>query len=224
MALCTISFANGGSIQPDTAEIFEHLREAEVTEHPVEDGSAIADHVIVKPLRFTLTTNWTPRPFDSNYLPAGNDRPDRAFDQLTFALQYKQSLSVELDGIIYSPVILTSVTMQRVLADGDGRTIQLEGKQIQIVQGQVVTAKVAAALKSKAKPKKKKTAPTKADAEAGAAYLKQQLGWMVYYPGSGVPTPSGVTVPKTQALSIISQLREPTVPPSKFSAYGFPKF
>ena len=152
MAFCEIQLSTGLVISPDTCETVTHTREAEATDHPVEDGSSIADHVIVKPKTFTLTTNWTPRPWDTTFLPTGENRPQQAFDILAMACQDKTSVWIQVDDIDYQPVIIQRVTMQREFADGDSRTIQLDCKVITTVQGRTVQAK----LKAKGKPKPKK--------------------------------------------------------------------
>jgi hypothetical protein len=159
MAFCEIELSTGLVIQPDTAEVVVHTREAETTEHPVEDGSAIADHIILKPKTFSVTTNWTPRPWDSSFLPGGTNRPQQAFDILAGVLQSKQPVWIQIDDIDYRPVVITNVTMQRQFDDGDGRTIQLECKEIQIYQGKTVTVQIANALKAKGTTKKKKLTP-----------------------------------------------------------------
>lgn len=219
MALCTITLPNGSSIQPDTAEVFEHVREAEVTEHPVEDGSAISDHIIVKPKTFTITTNWTPFPNDVLSLPApGESRPDQAFTILATMVENKATLRIELDGITYTPVVLTKVTMQRVFADGNGRTIHLDCKEIQIVQGRLVTAKVAAALKPKAAPKKKKITPK----VEGYPVQYFQKSWVDGYGPDGVPTPAEtVAVPKAKAAPIAAKVINPEPPTSMVRLYQY---
>lgn len=218
MALCTIIYDDGYSIQPDTAEALTHKREAETTEHPVEDGSAIADHIIVKPRTFSISTNWTPRPWNDTYSPsAAPDRPERAFDILSGIVQGKKVVTIGLDGVIYKPVVIISLSMTRILADGDSRNIQLECKEIQIAQGQLVTAKVAAALKPKHKPKKKKVAPAE-------SYPVQyyQKSWVDEYGPDGVPTPvETVAVPKKQAAPIIKKVVEPEPPPAAARLYQY---
>lgn len=156
MAFCEIELSSGLVISPDTAELVTHQREAEVTDHPVEDGSSIADHVIVKPKTFQLTTNWTPRPWDDSFMPPGINRPQQAFDILAAACQDKTLIWVQVDDIDYQPVIIQRVTMQREFADGDGRTIQLDCKVITIVQGKTVAVNLKSMLKPKGAPKKKK--------------------------------------------------------------------
>lgn len=170
MAFCEIQLSTGLVISPDTAEALTHAREAEATSHPVEDGSNIADHVIVKPKRFSLTTVWTPRPWDDLFQPTGPNRPQQAFTILAQACQDKTSIWVQLDDIDYRPVIIESCTMQRQFADGDSRTIQLECKEITIAQGKTVTTKIASSLKPKGPKKVKKITP-------------QTYSWQDYRPG-----------------------------------------
>lgn len=159
MAICTITLSTGLEIMPDTAEAVTHTREAEATNHPVEDGSAIADHIIVKPKTFSITTNWTPRPWDESMLPSGADRPDKAFTILADAVQSKASVFIEIDRQFYAPVVIEKVTMQRQFEDGDGRTIMLECKEITIVAGKTVAIKVAPKLKAKGTRRTKKVDP-----------------------------------------------------------------
>lgn len=159
MAICTITLSTGLEIMPDTAEAVTHNREAEATDHPVEDGSSIADHIIVKPKTFTVTTNWTPRPWDAFMLPSGADRPQKAFTILADAVQNKTSVFFELDGQFYAPVVIERVTMQRQFEDGDSRTILLECKEITIVSGKTVAIKVKPKLKAKSAKRVKKVDP-----------------------------------------------------------------
>lgn len=142
------------TITPDTCTAITHGATAETTTHPVEDGSSIADHVIRKPLTVSFTTSWTPRPIDDTYLPQGNDRGLEAFQMLTGELQLRRPIQIVTDGQIYDNMVLQSVTMPRAFEDGDGRTINIECQQIQIVSGQTVKIKVAQAIKSKSKKKK----------------------------------------------------------------------
>lgn len=148
--------SDGQVITPDTCIAQTHQEQASATTHPVADGSSIVDHVIRQPASISLTTIWTPRPDDDSYEPRGTGRPQDAFDILVSALKKRQPIQIELDNITYDPVVLTSVSMPRAFADGDGRTIEVEAQEIQIVRGQTVKIKVAPALKSKGKKSKKK--------------------------------------------------------------------
>lgn len=133
-----ITLASGQVITPDTCETISHGSQAEATTHPVEDGSAIADHIIRKPNTVSLVTLWTPRPIDDTYLPQGPTRGQDAFDILSGVVQRRETCTIAGDGLVYSPVVLLSVGMQRQFADGDGRTINIEAQEIQIVSGKSV--------------------------------------------------------------------------------------
>ena len=169
----------GMVLTPDTCVSIGHGSQAEATTHPVEDGSSIADHVIRKPNTLSLTTNWTPRPIDETYFPTGTERGLEAFQILSNVLQSRKTLTIEADGIIYDNMVLQSVSMPRAFEDGDGRTVQIEAIQIQIVSGKIVSVKVSNKLKGKAKKKKTNVTPEQASAAlktlaqitAGAAVL-----------------------------------------------------
>jgi hypothetical protein len=162
--------ASGQILTPDTCTSMQHEASAETTTHPVEDGSSIADHVIRKPQTLTLTTRWTPRPPEPDYLPLGNHRGQDAFDALVVALQARQPIRIEMDGITYDPVVLTSVTMPRSFDDGDGREIQIQATQIQIVSGQTTRVRVSSrnGFKGKARAKKTNVTLTRAGAAVAA--------------------------------------------------------
>lgn len=157
------------TITPDTCTAIQHGATAEATTHPVEDGSSIADHVIRKPLTVTFTTTWTPRPIDDTYLPQGQDRGLEAFQILTSTLQSRQPIQIVTDGQIYDNMVLQSVTMPRAFEDGDGRTINIDCQQIQIVSGQTVKIKVSKAKGFKGKAKKVKTNVTMTRGAAAAS-------------------------------------------------------
>ena len=155
--------ATGQVITPDTCVSIGHGSQAEATTHPVEDGSSIADHVIRKPNTLSLTTNWTPRPIDETYLPSGINRGQDAFDILSGVLQRRETLTITSDGIVYAPVVLLSVSMARQFEDGDGRTIQVEAQEIQIVSGKTVKIKQSKSLRGKGKKKKTQAPLTRAE-------------------------------------------------------------
>ena len=155
--------ATGQVITPDTCTAINHGSQAEATTHPVEDGSAIADHIIKKPNTVSFTTNWTPRPWDETYLPSGPTRGQDAFDILSGVLQRRETLTIDAEGIVYSPVVLLSVSMARQFEDGDGRTIQVEAQEIQIVSGKTVKIKQSKSLRGKGKKKKTQAPLTRAE-------------------------------------------------------------
>lgn len=159
--------SDGQVITPDTCIAQTHQEQAAATMHPVADGSSIADHVIRQPASISLTTIWTPRPDDDAYEPRGTGRPQEAFDILVAAIKKRQPIQIEVDNITYDPVVLTSVSMPRAFADGDGRTIEVEAQEIQIVRGQTVKIKVAPALQSKGKKSRKKVEATKSTGDTG---------------------------------------------------------
>ena len=154
--------ATGQVITPDTCTAINHGSQAEATTHPVEDGSSIADHIIKKPNTVSLTTSWTPRPWDETYLPSGPTRGQDAFDILSGVLQRRETLTIDAEGIVYSPVVLLSVSMARQFEDGDGRTIQVEAQEIQIVSGKTVKVKQSKSLRGKGKKKKTQVPLTRA--------------------------------------------------------------
>jgi hypothetical protein len=159
--------ASGQIITPDTCTAMQHSGQAEATMHPVDDGSSIADHVIRRPQQLSLTTVWTPRPPDGDYLPAGVHRGQDAFDILIEALQRRQPIRIEMDGLTYDPMVLTSIQMPRAFDDGDSRTINVEAVQIQIVSGQTVKVAVAPPLKRKGKRKRTNAVPRPAGVKSG---------------------------------------------------------
>lgn len=166
------------TITPDTCVAITHNSEAEATTHPVEDGSSIADHVIRKPNKLSLTTIWTPNPIDDTYQPSGDERGLEAFQILTAVLQARTAIEIQCDGVSYGTMVLQNVSMQRQFADGDSRTIQVEAQEIQIVSGKTVKVKIAPSLKGKGKKKKTNVTVTRGQLAISTAAAIASGNWI----------------------------------------------
>ncbi len=129
-----------------------HAQEAEATDHPVESGSNITDHVRPKPQMLTLEglISNTPivNPFTGSFAqgPFLPDQPGSA-EAAHFAL--KQRLQAGATHIIqtkldtYSNMLLISKNEPRSAQIGDALQFTLIFKEIRIVFNQTVTVKTA---------------------------------------------------------------------------------
>lgn len=167
-AFARFRLVGGLTVSPDTSDV-THDNTAEVTRHPIEDGSKLSDHIIVNPNSVQIQSFWTPRPEDDTLSPSGANRPQQAYDILSGVLNRKESLIIEIDGITYDPAALTKVGMPRAYDDGDGRMIPIEATVMQIVSGKTVKVKVAQGLKGKGAKKKTVAQLGKASLAAAAA-------------------------------------------------------
>lgn len=109
-----------------------HERTSTVTEHPIEDGSTISDHVIVNPERVRLTGFVT---------DAGTRDPERgatqaAFDSLDRASTEGQIVQVITGRKTYNDMILVSADLPRERPDS--MQFSLEFMQLRLVTPEVV--------------------------------------------------------------------------------------
>ena len=116
-----------------------HERTASVTEHPVEAGSVISDHVIVNPERVRLTGFVT---------DAGPRDPERgntqaAFDALDKASEEGKLIQVITGRKTYADMILVSADLPRERPDS--MRFALEFVKVNLVTPQVVEGVLSAA-------------------------------------------------------------------------------
>jgi len=88
-----------------------HRREAMVTDFPVEDGTSITDHVVIRPLALTmeLMVSDTPLTMNTAYREAGSllSRSQKAFDALERIWKDKRLLTVATPLAYYENMIIT---------------------------------------------------------------------------------------------------------------------
>jgi hypothetical protein len=109
-----------------------HERRAEVTDHPVESGSTISDHVILAPERLRLEGFVTDSP--AAVMSTAYGRTQSAFEQLEQAWRDRIPLQVITGRKTYQDMIIESLDLPRNRPESMRFTIDL--KQIKIVQSE----------------------------------------------------------------------------------------
>jgi hypothetical protein len=185
MITSRITLQDGTQIIPDTLDTATHTVTAEATDHPVEDGSALSDNIVRKPRTVSMVLTFSPFPVRTDTLtPAGDSRPDQAFDALAGAMERRERVYAMIDGKFYTPAAITSLTMPRAFTDGSSRTINLELKEILTAYARTA-AKLApkARLKSKMGKKIKAVGLARSDAAilAGVNLASGNLGTALGY-------------------------------------------
>lgn len=139
---CVFTFADGSTLIPDTYTVATHSVTTEATQFPVQDGSTITDHVIVKPRTLSLdliVSPLSPEPFILQP-PKGMDRPLLAWNQLAGVASSRQPFKVEVDGQTYQPAVITNLNRQHVYDDGMSYRFTMDVQQVLIATAQTVPA------------------------------------------------------------------------------------
>jgi hypothetical protein len=130
-----------GGIVPDVTVEEHHVDELAVTEHPVEQGAAIADHAYKRPVACTIRAGWS----NSSVAAGGDPNYVQEIYQLLIALQ----ASREPFDIITTKRLYQNMLLTRLQTDTDRKTansmiIVAECREVIIVTTQTVTVPPAA--------------------------------------------------------------------------------
>ena len=116
----TIVPATIGDLQCDC--IVDHVTafNSSVTEHPIEGGFVIADHVARQPMKLSLTAIITPTPV-SYFRIMGGSNPDRLGEAASYLEQVHlagEPITIVLPDGIYDSMVMTSCPLPRNVQDG----------------------------------------------------------------------------------------------------------
>ena len=131
----TIVPATIGDLQVDCVVDHTTAFNSSVTEHPIEGGFVIADHIARQAMTLSLTVIITPTPV-SYFRTLGGSNPDRLgeaiayFEQLWLA---GEPVTVTIPSGIYTDMVMTTCPLPRNVQDGFCYRVQLEFKHIVIV-------------------------------------------------------------------------------------------
>lgn len=163
-----------GAIEIDCIVSEQHAGEVEITEHPVEDGSAIADHARPKAMMLTLEGIVTNTPITPEQAQrAGLDgvvghaagRYQTVWQQMMALKDAATLLTIVTNLCTYDNMVIQSLTAPRDRTTGDALRFTMQLKQIRIVKNKTAVVVVAAEPKAHAKKKIGKQ-PTKETSEA----------------------------------------------------------
>jgi len=134
-----------GGMVPDVTVEEKHVDELTITEHPVEQGAAIADHAYKRPVTCTITAGWS----NSSPQALGDANYVQTIYQLLIALQ----ASRQPFDIVTIKRLYRNMLISRLLTDTDRRSahsmiVIAECREVIIVQTQVVTVPAASVQKN----------------------------------------------------------------------------
>lgn len=130
----TIVPATIGDLQVDC--VVDHVTtfDSQVTEHPIENGFVIADHVARQAMTLSLTVIITPTPVSYFRLLGAN--PDRLGEAIAYFEQLwlnGEPITVTIPSGIYQDMVMTSCPLPRNVQDGFCYRVALEFKHVVIV-------------------------------------------------------------------------------------------
>ena len=131
----TIVPATIGDFQCDC--IVDHVTTftSQVTEHPIEGGFVIADHVARQAMKLSLTAIITPTPV-SYFRIMGGSNPDRLGEAASYLEQVHlagEPITIVLPDGIYDSMVMTSCPLPRNVQDGFCYRLALEFTHVTIV-------------------------------------------------------------------------------------------
>jgi hypothetical protein len=168
--------AQVGTVQFDCSVSETHSKEAQITDHPVEEGSTISDHIRRQPESLELNgivTNHpiiflasiqAPSPLENDLSPTP-DRAEVAYATLREIMDKGELVTVVTSFWEYENMAITSMSVTRDAQNGNVLNCNLGLREIIIAK----TETVAAPEPSKAAQKKAKDAGKKAKGAASAA-------------------------------------------------------
>jgi hypothetical protein len=169
----------------DASVVEEHSFDADVTEHPVESGANIADHVRSKPARVTIDGVVSDTPIgnvadlriadDPGALPS-ND----AFTRLLLIRQLREPVTIETDIRTYDNMVLQSLSVPRSKETGEALMFRATFVEVIIITNERTSVRVAVPrAKNKTnlgeKPSTTEKPPAKAQQEAGDFWSKSWI-------------------------------------------------
>lgn len=131
----TIVPATIGTLQCDC--VVDHVTSfnSNVTEHPIEGGFVISDHVARQAMKLSLTAIITPTPV-SYFRVMGGSNPDRLSETASYLEQVHlkgEPITIVLPDAIYDNMVMTSCPLPRNVQDGFCYRLALEFTHVTIV-------------------------------------------------------------------------------------------
>ena len=135
MTYSTIVPATIGDLQVDC--VVDHITsfDSSVTEHPIEGGFVIADHVSRQPMKLSVTVIITPTPV-SYFRITGGSNPDRLGEASAYFEQVHlkgEPITIVLPDRICENMVMTSCPLPRNVQNGFCYRLGLEFSHVTIV-------------------------------------------------------------------------------------------
>lgn len=165
-----------GILQFDVTESETHKSTAKVTDHPVETGAQISDHVINEPDTLDLIAWVTNTPIASTdqliaFSPA---RAEQAYEQLRQMKSTGAPCAAETTLRTYESMLITELTITRNKDTGQAISVSLKLKELQTATNQTVAAPTPKMLRGNTLKEEGKK-PTDAASEAVSAKSRSML-------------------------------------------------
>ncbi len=123
-----------GTIEVDILVEQEHKLESEVTEHPVEDGFPVHDHVIRKPVKVSMVVGVTKSPVTwLDRLGAADDKIDSAIAVFEQIYKTGQPITIATPTDVWDNMEMTSAVFPRNLENKNLLRVPCEFTQIRKV-------------------------------------------------------------------------------------------
>lgn len=105
-----------GSIEVDILVEQEHELESDVTEHPVEDGFPVADHVIRKPVKVSMVVGISQSPVTwLDRLGSASDKVSTALNAFDQIYKNAQPITIVTPSNIWENMVMTSAKFPRTI-------------------------------------------------------------------------------------------------------------
>lgn len=119
-----------GWVTVDVAIEMEHAREAQVTEHPVETGVTVSDHVILRPARVNLSGFVTDTPLFASGLNLGTARSSATFFMLQQMMEARQPIMLMTPRRLYQNMVIERLS----IPEGREAALRFECSLVEIKQ------------------------------------------------------------------------------------------
>ncbi len=130
-----------GEVILDVAISETHTLQARATEHPVESGCSIIDHIQTLPDSIQLDgiISNTPTAFlGTPFFESGN-YADEAFRQLEELMKSGQPVQIVTSLKTYKNMALENLTIKRTAANSDALCFSCSAKQIRMVESKIIS-------------------------------------------------------------------------------------
>src|SRR3989338_6434358 len=143
-----------GELILDVAISETHTLQARATEHPVESGCNIIDHIQILPdsIQFEGIISNTPTAFLGTPIFNTGHYADEAFNQLEALMKSGQPIQIVTSLKTYKNMALENLTIKRSAANSDALCFSCSAKEIRMVESKII---------SLPKPKVKRAQPKK---------------------------------------------------------------
>lgn len=171
------SRATIGGVTLDASIGEDHTREAEITDHPVEEGSDITDNYRADPKSLSIEGQISNVPLGTTYpgqstvnsikntIKGDDDPVTSAWKELNRFFDEKVVIDIETSLESYANMMLTSLTPRRDATSGDVLRFTATAREVIFVETQV-TAAIALVTKATGQEKKSRGKQTNKDASA----------------------------------------------------------